>query len=348
MPSERQIAQRYERYDISQSPLSQRPTQRDVAALVSETRNDLRRLVNYKEEFIVRRQKETGKKKKVRDLAYPEGRLRAVHERLKFHLNKIKQPNYLFSPRKNLSQRHNAALHLDQDQYLTLDLKKFYPSTTDHMVRRWFRDTLGMPVDVAGLLTHLCTVDGKVSFGSPLTPVLSSLIHRAMFDKIADICEIRGLRFSVWVDDLTISGRFVPGDVVRQIRDVIRSFGLKSHDIRFRHGNRPVFITGIGVVGRNLVTPNALNLKIKDCWTEYHRAVTDGERDVLCQRLLSHLGTLRYVAGSSSDFGRKAADQMNSLRQQRQVRYQAATERNRILRAERAKIPVDPLATLPF
>lgn len=225
-----------ERYDIKRSPFAQKPTQREVALLLGETRDDLRRLANYKEEFIVRRQI-VDKKGKVRDLAYPEKRLRAVHERMKFHLNKIKLPNYLFSPRRNRGQRDNAEMHLSQDQYLTLDIKKFYPSTTDLMVKRWFRDVLGMYEDVAGLLAHLFTVDGRISFGSPLAPVLCSLLHRDMFDEIAKICTSRGLRYSVWVDDLTISGRFVPAEILRQIRDVVRKYGLKSHCISYQVGS---------------------------------------------------------------------------------------------------------------
>jgi len=340
--------QTHERYEIERSPLSQRPTQRDIAALLGETRDDLRRLVNYKAQFIIRRQITTGKKGKVRDLAYPVGRLRAAHERLKFHLNKVKQPSYLFSPRKKRGQRDNAALHLDQDQYLTLDLKQFYPSTSEDMVRRWFRDDLGMYEDVAGLLTLLCTIDGKVSFGSPMTPVLCTLVHRRMFDQIADVCSARGLRYSVWVDDLTISGRFVPGEVVKQIRAIVRAAGLKTHSILYRSGNRPVFITGIGVVGPRLVAPNSLNLKIKECWTEYHDAETDQERDFLTQRLLSHLGTVRQISGARSERGRKASDEMNALRQKRDKRYREAESRRQNERERPSTSAVSEPADLPF
>lgn len=333
----RSVRQRnVERYEIERSPLAQRPTQRDLALLLGETRDDLRRLANYKEQFIVRRQIKTGKKGKVRDLAYPVARLRAVHERLKFHLNKVKQPNYLYSPRKNRGQRDNAALHLDQAQYLTLDLRQFYPSTSEQMVRRWCSDQLGMYGDVAGLLTRLCTIDGKVSFGSPLTPVLCTLIHRPMFDEIARICNKRGLRYSVWVDDLTISGQFVPGEVLDQIRAVVQSAGLKSHRVRYRSGNRPVFITGIGVVGPKLVAPNSLNLRIKEYWADYYIAETDEERDFITRSLLSQLGTLRYIVGAQSEIGRKASDQMNSLRQRRDKRYRAAEA------ARRAEIEDQP------
>lgn len=344
----RSARQAYERYEIERSPLSQRPTQREIAALFGETRDELRRLVNYKDQFIVRRQITTGKKGKVRDLAYPVARLRAVHERLKFHLNKIKQPSYLFSPRKNRGQRDNAALHLDQDQYLTLDLKQFYPSTSEDMVRRLFRDVLGMYDDVAGLLTYLCTIDGKVSFGSPVTPVLCTLVHRRMFDQIADICSARGLRYSVWVDDLTISGRFVPGEVLKQIRTVVQAAGLKSHSIRYRSGNRPVFITGIGVVGPRLVAPNSLDLKIKECWASYRDAQTDGERDFLTQRLLSYLGTVRQISGAKSERGRKAADEMNSLRQKRDKRLKKAETLRRNDQERLSTLAVSEPKDLPF
>ncbi len=131
----RRIRKAYERYELERSPLAQNPTQRDIAALVREKRDDLQKLATprFKEQFIVRRTIESGGK--TRDLVYPEARLRAVHERLKFHLSKIIQPSYLMSPRKGKAQRDNAAAHLDAAEYLTLDLKQFYPSTTRSMIR---------------------------------------------------------------------------------------------------------------------------------------------------------------------------------------------------------------------
>ncbi len=305
----------YEIYGLERSPFAQRPTQREVADLLGETKADLIRLANYKDQFIVRRRENIGGKD--RDLAYPVSRLRGVHERLKFHLNKVQQPSYLFSPRKKRSQRDNAALHLDQDQYLTMDVKQFYPSTTEEMVYRWFVDELGLFEDVAGLLTRLSTIDGKASFGSPLTPVLCTLVHRPLFDRISDICGHRGLRHSLWVDDLTISGKFVPGQVVTSIREVIRQRGLRSHKIRYRTGNRPVMITGIGVVGRDLLAPNSLNLRIKQYWQDLHDAMTAEERASCAQRLLSQLGTVRHIVGTKSNVGQRASDQMNMLKQKR-------------------------------
>jgi RNA-directed DNA polymerase len=337
-----------ERYDQARSPFAQRPTQRDVGHLLGTTRDHLRFLATHKEHFIVRRQEEIGKKKKLRDLKYPVADLRGVHERLKYHLNKIRQPSYLFSPRRKRGQRDNAALHLDQNQYLTLDLKQFYPSTTAAMVRRWFQDEMGMYPDVAGLLTHLVTIDDQVSFGSPLTPVLCTLIHRQTFDKIADLCDRYGLLYSLWVDDLTISGKFVHGDVVREIRKIIAGADLRSHKIRFRTGSRPVFITGIGVVGRELVAPNSLNLRIKQLWEELHLAETINEREACMQALLAQLGTQRYICGPSSNIGRKAADQMNAIRQKRSKMYLEAAAKALADRQSRSSTVITASEDPPF
>ena len=337
-----------ERYELECSPFAQKPTQRDVAKLLGETRDDLRRLVDYKEQFVVRRSELI--RGKTRNLVYPNGRLRAVHERLKYHLNKVRQPGYLFSPRRNRGQRDNAELHLDQQQYLTLDLKQFYPSTTGDMVRRLFREDLKMFPDVAGLLTHLSTIDGQVSFGSPLTPVLCTLVHRKMFDQIAEICDARGLRYSVWVDDLTISGKFVPAEVLKLVRGVIRDAGLKSHKIKYRTGNRPVFVTGIGVVGRNLVAPNSLHLRIRDSWAKYHKAETTAEKETCAQNLLSQLGTLRHISRASSNAGRKAADVMNALKQKRTKIYRQEQEKYLLQRSTSTEpaVPTSGIDDLPF
>lgn len=191
-----------ERYPLERSPLAQNPSQRDIAALVRETKEDLNTLATprYKEQFLVRRTIETKGKK--RELVYPEGRLRSVHERLKFHLSKIIQPSYLMSPRKGRAQRDNAGAHLEAVQFLTLDLKQFYPSTTRQMIRNSLMAQFQMQADVAGVIAHLATADDQACFGSPLTPVLASLVHRPMFDQIADRCAEDDLSYTVWVDDL--------------------------------------------------------------------------------------------------------------------------------------------------
>ena len=287
-------------------------------------RDALRGLATHRDTWIVRRDETINGK--IRKLAYPRGNLRRVHEILKFHLKKIEQPDYLLSPRSGRSQRDNAAIHTSQTQYLTLDIKQFYPSTTYRHIRDWLQGELGMRDDVAGLLTKLVTVDNIASFGSPLTPVLTTLVHRKMFDEIADLCRRRYLRLSLWVDDLTISGRFVPGTLITQIREIIRKNGLKSHKLSYKNGNRTVFVTGIGIVGSHLVAPRKLHDRIKNLYTELTETETVEEFNDITNKLLSAMGTLRHIVGPNSPTWHRASNRMNTLRQRRQKKRTLISE----------------------
>lgn len=305
-----------ERYDLSASPFRQNPTQRDFANLLGFRKSELEAMVARKDTFIVRRDELIGKK--LRKLVYPRGKLRTVHERLKHHLNKVRQPDHLFSPRKGRAQRDNALVHLDRTQFLFLDIRQFYPSTTCEHVYRWARYAAGLRDDVAGLFMHLATVDGRLCFGSPLSPVLAALVHRSMFEAIDTLCKQRGLRMSLWVDNLTISGLFTPGDLVEQIRDIIRCNGLQSHDIEFKTSSkRPVIVTGVPVSGDQLAAPRSLHQRIQEGYAALAKAEDDWSRGSIIEQLLSHLGSYRYIVGRSSLEGRRAADRMNALRQRR-------------------------------
>lgn len=312
-----------ERYPLDQSPLAQNPSQRDIAALVKETKEALQTLVTprFKEQFLVRRTIEAGGK--MRDLVYPVGRLRAAHERMKFHLTKIVQPSYLMSPRKGKAQRDNAETHLGACEYLTLDLKQFYPSTTRSMIRNSLIEQFGMAPDVAGLIAHLGTADDRACFGSPLTPVLASIVHRPMFDAISDLCSAEDLSYTVWVDDLTISGERISGEFRASVRKVVTDHGLRSHKLRLRTGNRAVFITGVGIVGAHLIVPRYMELRSSEFWHNLESAVTFDAVDSASRKLLAHLGAIRFVVGKSSVRGQKLANEMHSIRQKRDKAYRA-------------------------
>jgi hypothetical protein len=312
---QRRKAPKSERYIFEDSPWRQDLTQRDLADLLGCRKERLEALIEHKEEYVVRRTITIGQK--LRNLAYPVRKLRTIHERLKYHLNKIKHPEYLLSPRKGRSQRDNALIHVGQNQFLKLDIRQFYPSTSSEHIFRWAHHVAGLRPDVAGLFTHLVTIDDKMPFGSPLSPVLATHVHRPMFDAIHAACRRRGLRMSLWVDDLAISGRFVPGTLVEEIREIIRCNGFQSHKIQFRTGARPVLITGVPIVTGEIFAPRALHDRIRSCYSDLARCDSDADRCQLIDRLLSQLGSYRYMVGASTPSGRKAADHMNTLRQRR-------------------------------
>lgn len=307
--------QRYERYALEDSPWVQKLTQRDLADLLGWKKQQLEALVRDKERYIKRERKQIGTK--IRDLAVPTGKLRTIHERLKFHLNKIKQPDYLFSPRKGRGQRDNAAHHASETQFLSLDIRQFYPSTMGEHIFRWAFHEAGMRADVAGLLTKLVVIDGKMPFGSPVSPVLTAHVHRRMFDEIYALCTARGLKMSLWVDDLTISGNFIGGELIEPIRAIIRKQGFQTHKIQFRSSSRAVIVTGVPIERGAVVAPRSLNRRVQEGYDSLRADLTDSERRHAIDRLLSALGTYRYHLGAATAGGRKAADRMQALRSRR-------------------------------
>lgn len=283
--------------------------------LLGWKKQQLEALVRDKERFVKRETKLIGSK--MRNLAVPTGRLRTIHERLKYHLNKIKQPEYLYSPRKGRAQRDNAEHHALQTQFLSLDIRQFYPSTTDEHIFQWAHHVAGLRSDVAGLLTKLVAIDGRMPFGSPVSPVLTTLVHRRMFDEIYEICKANGLKMSVWVDDLTISGSVVSGQIIEQIRTVVRKRGFQTHKIKFRSAARPVIVTGVPIEKRRVSAPRSLHKRVEDGYAALRQNLTDVERSGAIDKLLSALGTYRYHLGASTPEGRTAANRMHALRQRR-------------------------------
>jgi RNA-directed DNA polymerase len=76
--------------------------------------------------------------------------------------------------------------------------------------------------------------------------------------------------------------------------------------------------------------------------------VTHNERQFICQRLLSHLGTVRHISGAASETGRKASDQMNSLRQKRDKMQKNAEEAWRKESEVRSKCVTADASDSPF
>lgn len=52
----------------------------------------------------------------------------------------------------------------------------------------------------------LFAINGNLPFGSPVSLVLTTQVHRHMFHEIYDICQRQGLEMLLSVDDLMISG----------------------------------------------------------------------------------------------------------------------------------------------
>jgi len=321
---------RRELYPAERSPFSQKLTQRALAELLGTSVGDLHREVHYKEPAIVRRPQVTGRGKRARkrDLVYPakSSSLYGVHERLAAWLNRIEQPDYIFSPRVGRTTRTNAEYHSGQKAFLQIDIKKFYPSTTKEMIRSGLIDEFAMYRDVANLISDLVTIDDKASFGSPVTPVLMTIVFRKMFDRIYECCRSRGLRMSVWVDDITISGKFITSDLLNEIREIVREYGHKTHKIRIRSAHEGVCITGIWLYGRALKPDHGYDQRLREALDSLSEAETEDEWEQASRRVLSAVGSIRHIAGPTSERGQQLANLAEGIRRERRARMEIGSQ----------------------
>jgi RNA-directed DNA polymerase len=265
-----------EAYPLVRLPLARLGRRRDLARLLGFKLSELERLVARRSNFYWRKSEIINGKQ--RDIACPFGRMRRIHERLAALLNRIEQPGWLSSPRRHMTVVKSAAKHMAGKRYVSLDVKKFYPSTTDEHIFQLFCHVFKMRDDVAGMLAKLATIDGRAPFGSPLSPILCAIAHRDMFDEIDRLCRVEGVQLSVWVDDVIISGEKINASLLFGIKGAIRKKGLHYHKVRRRSAKRGMVMTGVHVSRRGLSPSIRSHLKMKDGLIQIQSPGSDGDR----------------------------------------------------------------------
>lgn len=294
-----------EPYPIERSPFWRLGTQRDLAALLVISKTQLRKLILEREfHYFTRTDIINGKR---RMIACPREPLRSVHERLKELFDRIQQREYIYSPRRGVSAVMNASVHRNSRQLFKLDIRQFYPSTTREHVFRFFFHHLHMNDDVAGALAKLATFEGHLPFGSPLSPILCSFVHRDMFDQIAAECSLKGNVLSVWVDDLTVSGDQITERLIYQMKTKIEAKGFQTHKEYRRLVRKGVVVTGGYLSQKGIAPANKTHLKIRTKMLELDSTREAEKRLPLVNSLVGLTNHVRHMTDAGSPI-RKRAD----------------------------------------
>ena len=288
MPSKKKS----EIHTMEASPFYRIGRQVDLVPLTGNSLKNIKHLAQNRAQYYWRKEQKIGEK--LRSISCPIGPLRTLHEELQSRLNRIKQPDYLYSPRRGHTARKNADLHEKSVQIAKLDIRQFYPSTTSEHVFRFFRHRMNMVDDVAGLLTKLCTIDERLPFGSPLSPILCTLVHRDLFDQVSVYCRSLSLIMSLWVDDITISGDKVSNQTLWTVRQMIHAKGLKSHKAQLRHTHLGAIVTGHYLRPNGISPANKHHLGVRDALAALDVTLSSPERLKL---LYSLIGKTNYARG---------------------------------------------------
>jgi hypothetical protein len=273
-----------ERYPLESSPFYRIGRAVDLATVLGISLKEIRRLIVQREAFYNFRTEIIGDKQ--RALAVPIKEMRALHEKLKKLLGRIMLRDYLYSPRRGRTSIANAEAHRGKAHVVKLDVKQFYPSTTDEHVFQFFYHRMRMAADVAGRLTKLCTIHGRVPFGSPVSPILCALVHNDMFSSVEQHCQERGNTLTVWVDDVTISGSVIQRATVRSISRLAASKRLSVHKAHRARGWKGFVVTGTFVGPKGPSPSNKSHCKMKSLLDSLNRTTSPAERLVLIRSLI--------------------------------------------------------------
>ncbi len=188
-----------------------------------------------------------------RTIEAPRDDLKAIQKRIADLLQRVLPPQYLFSPVKGRSYVENALAHRGSKEVRLLDVANYFGNCTALAVFAFFRDGIKCAPDVAWTLTGLATRSGHLPQGSPCSPILSFYSCQPMWDKIASLVHEADCVITIYVDDITVSGPFVPEKLIWEIKQILRRYGHShQHKKERRHLERPAEITGL-IIGPNKV-----------------------------------------------------------------------------------------------
>lgn len=277
---------------LDQSELYKLGSRSKLARLLNITNGDLRRLSNGESlysEFEIEKKNGGG----FRMVENPARPLKLAQAKLARMLSRITPPEFLFCPVKRRCYVSNAAAHLGNRVVHCLDIKKFFPSTPKRQVFWFFHKVMKCERSIAGTLASLACYQGHLPTGSPLSPIMAYFAYFDLWERISVFCRKRGYTFTVYIDDITISGVKVPTKDIWEIQKMIHGAGLTYHKQKI-YIDRPAEITGV-MMGKGKVFPPNRQLKKHHDAQELLKSSNGDERKKLVGRIAGLKGQLSQI-----------------------------------------------------
>jgi hypothetical protein len=281
------------RYPITDSRLFGLNSKKRLASLLGIELPELRKLVaqpdNYRVYTILQGNG------RPREIEEPKPQMKRLHSRLAELLSRIAPPPYLHSGTKGRSYVTNAEAHVARGKVIKADLSKFYPSTTHHHVFVGFLREFKCSGDVARLIADICTYGGHVPTGSPASMLAAFYSHKLIFDQLDRRLAAAGIRLTVYVDDLTMSGEILNRSHLCPIKKSFKSAGLKCHKVRCYGRRESSLVTGAMVTNDGLRLPNRRHLNIGDGFKRLGMASSQEEIQTISRKLLGQINEAASV-----------------------------------------------------
>lgn len=177
-----------------------------------------------------------------RQIAEPGVNLKAMQYRVMEHFLSFLTPHHAaVGYRKGMSIADHAWAHAGAQTIITADIADFFPSTTRHRVRQFWRGYVynesryrSRPLndDEVQLLTNITTYLGALPQGAPTSPMLSNLVNKEMDIRLHKLIKQSSGTYTRYADDLVFSWRTrarPPSDFETMVRRILREYGYQLH-----------------------------------------------------------------------------------------------------------------------
>lgn len=153
-----------------------------------------------------------------------------------------------------------------------MDIESFYPSCREDKVLAFFCHQMRCSLDVAVLLARLCCDKGSLPQGSSSSPILSYWAYSKMWDSIHKVANDAGNVFTLYIDDLTVSGNIVSRKTIWKIQQQIHKHGLSIKTKKTRWTiDKSADVTGVIVSPDGLRLPNRQHKKLTEAKSEFSK-----------------------------------------------------------------------------
>ena len=202
--------------------------------------------------------------------------------------------------------RSNAEVHVGRRFVANIDVENFFPSLSRIIILRELVAS-GMEANTANLVSRLTTYENGLPQGAPTSAALSNIALFRIDDEIFNHCQLIGVEYTRYADDITFSGENLEAvqGAIEKVKALLNSIGLainKSKTRIFGPSSRKV-VTGV-VVNEWAQPTRKSRRKLR---AELHQATLNPEKyagqiDVMRGKaayMLSYAGEERPVGGLS-------------------------------------------------
>lgn len=276
------------RYEIEKSPLYRLSNKKKLAELLGVDRSII---TNPDKSNLTGQYRCFFDKKTRRYITQPQDTLEAIHRRLLRLFVRIAPPDYVHSAVKRRSYKTNALAHRGGGTVIKIDIKKFFQSVKFDAVHDFFLNGFCCAPDIATILAKLCVVRTEkhgvhLPTGSCISPVLSFLVNRPLFDRIRVISDSCRCVFTLYVDDITISGIGANAELLNLIATEIFKRGYRYHKENVSC-SKNALITGLVVREGKLYIPHKRVKRIRELLKLMR--VSAGRKDKMLASLVGRL-----------------------------------------------------------